>query len=115
MVQFIRYNRIFPGQNGLKQPGIGIKAGGIKNRLFHTQKVSHTLFKGFMDSLGTTDKTHRRQSKSPLIITVFSCLNNVGVVRQTEVIISAHINDFPAIGEGNIIFLLRRYDPLIFP
>ena len=109
MVKGIRDNRIFRAQQHLKQAAIGIKARGIKNGVFHTQKLTELMLQLFVQALSTTDKPHRCQPITPVIQARFSGGTHFWVLSQPQIIIGAEVQhlrltinaNMGALGRGN--------------
>ena len=58
VVQGVGDNRIFCAEQGLEQAAVGVEAGGVENRVFHSEEVRQLLLKLLVAVLGTADKAY---------------------------------------------------------
>ena len=113
VVQGIGDNRIFRAEQGFKQAAVSIKAGGVENRIFHTEKIGQLLLKRFMAVLGPADKTHGGHTEAVAIHAAFRGGNQFRVVREAEIVIGAEVNHL-ASADGDIRLLRRSNNPFFF-
>ena len=97
MVQLIADYRVLRGQQGLKQPAVGIEAGGIEDGVVRAQKAGDLLLQGLVDVLGAADKPHGGQAVAFLVIGPLRRLDEPGIVAQPQVIVGAHAQKLPAV------------------
>ena len=97
MVQLVADHGVLRGKQGLKQPPIGVKAGGIENGVVRAQKAGDFLLQGLMDVLGAADEPHGGQAIALFVIGLLGGLNEPGAVAQAQVVVGAHAQQLPAI------------------
>ena len=83
MVQCVRNDRVFCTQQRLKQTSVGVKAGGVQNRIFHAQEISQLLLKLLVAVLRAADKAHGGHTKPVGVHAVFGGGNQLRVISQT--------------------------------
>ncbi len=113
VVQGIGDNRVLCAEQGFKQAAVGVEAGGVQNRIFHTEKIGQLLLKRFVAVLGTADKAHGGHAEAVAVHPAFRGGNQFRVVREAEIVIGAEVNDLAA-ADGDIRLLRRSDDPFFF-
>ena len=113
MVQGVGDNGVFRPEQRFKQAAVGVKAGGVEDRVFHTEEIGQLLLQLLMRVLGTADEAHRGHPEAVAVHTGFRCGNQFRVVRQTQIVIGAEVNHM-AVADGNVRLLRRGDDPLFF-
>ena len=83
VVQGVGDNRIFCAEQGLEQAAVGVEAGGVENRVFHSEEVRQLLLKLLVAVLGTADKAYGGHTKTVGIHAVFCRGNQLRVIRKT--------------------------------
>ena len=101
MVESIRDDRVLFRQQWFKQASVGVKASGIKDSVLCAEEIGDDTLKFFVSVLCTADETHRRHAVAPCIHAVLSCLNQLFVIRQTEVVVCAEVYHFLSTFHGN--------------
>ena len=101
MVESIRDDRVLFRQQRFEQASVGVKASGIKDSVLCAEEIGDDTLKFFVSVLCTADETHRRHAVAPCIHAVLSCLNQLFVIRQTEVVVCAEIDHFLSALYGN--------------
>ena len=83
VVQGVGDNRIFCAKQGLKQTAVGVEAGGVENRVFHSKEARQLLLKLLVAVLGTANKAYGGHTETVSIHAVFRCGNQLRVIRKT--------------------------------
>ena len=83
VVQGVGDNRVFCTEQGLKQTAVGVEAGGVQNRVFHSEEVRQLLLKLLVAVLGTADKANGGHAEAVGIHAVFRRGNQLRVIRKT--------------------------------
>ena len=83
VVQGVGDNRVFCAEQGLKQTAVGVEAGGVQNRVFHSEEVRQLLLKLLVAVLGTADEAHGGHAEAVGVHAVFRGGNQLRVIRKT--------------------------------
>ncbi|MNP50657.1 hypothetical protein D3C76_1449330 [compost metagenome] len=83
MVQGIGDNGIFRAEQGLKQTAVGVEAGGVQNRIFHTEEGGQLALQRLVAVLGAADETHGGHAKTVGVHARFSSSDQLRVIRKT--------------------------------
>ncbi|MNI78473.1 hypothetical protein D3C73_1348470 [compost metagenome] len=114
MVQGIGDNRIFCAQQRFEQAAVSIKAGRIKNGIFHTEERRQFLLQLLVAVLGAADKAHRSHAKPVRIHTRFCRCNQFRVVSQSQIVVRTKVNHVASISYRDIRLLRRRNNAFFF-
>ena len=90
VVQFITDDSILFRQEGLKQPAVGIKAGGVEDRVIRSEKGREALLQPLVDILRAADKAHGRDTVALIVIGALRRLNETRIVAQAKIVVCAH-------------------------
>ena len=83
VVQGVGDNRVFCAEQGLKQTAVGVEAGGVQNRVFHSEEVRQLLLKLLVAVLRTADKANGGHTETVGVHAVFRRGNQLRVIRKT--------------------------------
>ena len=111
MIELIRDDRVFWRQTGFEKAGIRVESGRVKDRIVEFMEIGDLSLELLMDVLRAADEPHRAHSKAMRGQSILCCLDDSWVVRETQVVISAKIEDFLTICL-NFHILCRGYDTL---
>ena len=114
MVQGIGDDRVFCAQQRFKQAAVGVKAGRVKDGIFHTKESRQFLLQLLMAVLGTTNKAYRSHTKPVRIHTRFCRGNQFRVVSQSQIVVRTKVNNVASICHGDIRLLGRCNNALFF-
>ena len=96
MVEGIRDDRILFGQQRFEQTTVRIKTCGIKDSIFRSEEIRDDTFEFFVGVLGPADETYGRHSITAGVHACLGGLDELFVIRQTEVVVRAEVDDFLA-------------------
>lgn len=116
VIQFIGDDGIIRGEQGLEESAIGIEAGGIEDGIVSSKKGAELFFQLFVGRLRAADKADGRQSVSPFVQSRVRGGDDVGVLRQSQIVVGAHIEhrftsghgDARALGGGDHAFAFEQ-------
>ena len=94
MVERIGDDGILFREQRFEQTSVRIKASRIENSILGAEEVGYDTLELFVRILCAADETHRCHAVAACVHTVFGCLNQFGIVRQTEVVVRAEIDHF---------------------
>ena len=114
MVQFIRDDGIALIQNRLEQPAIGVKTRAVQDRIRHPEKFAQPAFQLLVNLLRPADEAHRCQPVTPAFKRLPRGLNNLRMVRQTQIVVGAQIQDALLCAQINVCILRARENALGF-
>ena len=66
--------------------------------------MADAAFEGFVYTLSAADEPNRRRAEPPLAQTVAGRLHHLGVIRETEVVVCAHVDHVRTAREGMSFF-----------
>ena len=112
VVQGVGDNRIFCAEQGLKQTAVSVEAGGVQNRVFHSEEARQLLLKLLMAVLRTADKAYGGHAETVGVHTVFCSGNQLRVIRKTQVVVRTKVDHMAAVGNGDVRLLSRRDNTL---
>ena len=114
MVERIGNNRVFRAEQSLKQAAVGVKAGGVKNGVFHAEEVGQFLFKLLVAVLGAADKAHRGHAEAVAVHAGLRSGDKIGVVSQAKVVVGAEVDDAAAVTDHDIRLLRGGNNAFLF-
>ena len=106
MVELVRDDRVFFAEQSFEQAPIGVKAGRVQNRIFHTEKIRKSVFQFLMNQLRSADKAHRGKAVAPAFQPGFGGGNDIRMLCQPEIIIRAQVQHSHVVYLH--VFTLRR-------
>ena len=98
MIELIRNDRIFCRQTSFEKPGIRVESGRVQDRIVEFVERSDFTFELLMDVLRTADEPHRAHSEAVRVKGILRRLDNSWVIRESQVIIGAKVEDSLAVG-----------------
>ncbi|MPM07570.1 hypothetical protein SDC9_53876 [bioreactor metagenome] len=113
MIEFVRDDRVFGTQEGLKQATVCVETGRIQNGVIGSYEIGNLALQSFVQFLGAADKAHARQAKAPAVIAFLCRGNQFGIGIQAEIIICAHIQNMFSLCGIDKGALRRRNDAFI--
>ena len=93
MVQAVGDDRILRPQQRLEQTAIGVETGGEQDRIILAQELRQALLQLAVNVLGAADEADGGHAKTLVIHDTACCRDKVGMIRQTEIIVGAQIDD----------------------
>ena len=102
MVEFVADDRVFSGEQGFKEPAVGVESGGIKDGVGGAEKRTELGFEFAVDFLGAADETHRGKSVAPAVEGGVGGGDDLGVVSEAEVVVRAKIQDVLAARDRDV-------------
>ena len=91
VVQSIRDDSVLGAQQRLEYTTISIETSSVEDGVLGAEVVRNSFFELFVNVLCTADEAYRRHTETTAVHSVFCSLNQTGVVRQTEVVVSAEV------------------------
>ena len=91
MVEAVADDGVFFAEQGLKNSAVGVKGGGVQNRVFGVQKLGEAALQLLVDVLGSANKAHGTDAKSALVKGTVGRGDHVGVATETQVVVGAKI------------------------
>ena len=113
MVQGVGDNGVFRAEQRFKQAAVGVEAGGVEDRVFHTEEIRQLLLQLLVRILGAADEAYRGHPEAVAVHTGFRRVDQRRVVGQTQIVIGAEVNHV-AVADGNVRLLRRGDDALFF-
>jgi len=101
-------------QQRLVQPAVGIKTGGIQDRVLGAEKPRDGRFQSFVQILRAADEAHRSHAKAVAAEGLFCGFDQGRVVGQTKIIIGAEIEYRASVIEHDFCRLRAGDDALGF-
>ena len=93
VVQLVGDDGIFSGEESLEETTVGIEAGRVEDTVFHTVELGNQGFEFLVNIGGTADETDRGKTESMSVEGVLGSLDQILAVSQTEVVVSAEVED----------------------
>jgi hypothetical protein len=81
------------GQDGLEDAGVGVHAGGEEERVLGAEEGRQLVLELAVDVLGAADEAHRGHAVAAGLQAVVRRLDHVGVAREPQVVVGAHVDD----------------------
>src|SRR5262245_48163506 len=97
----------------LKQSAIGVKARGIKERIFSMKKLGEFGFKLFVDTLCTADEPHAGQAVAPRVQSFLRGRFHRRMLREAKVIVRAQVQHRLAVRDTDGSALRGHDHPLV--
>jgi hypothetical protein len=98
VIQRIADDGVLGTQERLEEAPIGIKTGGVKDRVFCSEKPGQAGLEFLVDRLGAADETDRGHAIAPAFQGFLRSLGDFGMTGQTQVIVRAEVDDGAAVG-----------------
>ena len=102
VVELVADHRVLRGQDRLEEAAVCVEAGGVQNGVVRSEEFGYALLELFMDILGSADKPYGRHTKPFLVIGSLGSFDQPRAVAESEIIICAHTEQFPAVFHGDM-------------
>lgn len=114
VIELVGDDGIFGAEQGLEQAAVGIEGGGVEDGIFLAYEFGNFLLQLLVDILGAADEPHRRKSETVSADGFDGGFNDLGVGRESQVVIGAEIQYFASLVSGDGCPLGRGDDALRF-
>ena len=92
VVQGVADHRVVFAEDGLEQPGVGVEARQIEDRVVHAEEGGEPGLEVFVHGLRPADEAHRRHAEAPIVERLLGRLDQRRMVRQAEVVVGAEVD-----------------------
>ena len=98
MVESVTDECVFRAEDSFEKSSIGVKSAGEDDRILKVIKVRNTLLQLFVNILSPTDESNRAKPVAMGIHSSFGCFNQSWMVRESQIIVRAEVQDGFTIG-----------------
>ena len=114
VVEFVGNHGVFRAEKRFEQAAIGVESGGIKNRIFRSQKSRQLILEVFMNVLRATDEADRGHAEAMRIEGRLGGSDERGMVGESEIIVRAHVENAAPTGNSDLRILWTGDDAFRF-
>ena len=100
MIQRITDYRVVRAEQSLEKTTIGIKTGGIQDRIFSAEKGADSVLQLLMDGLGAANKAYRCHTVAELVERFVRSRDDFRMIGQPKIVVRAEVQDFYGISIG---------------
>ena len=97
VVQRVGNDRVVLVEQRLEHAAVGVECGRVQDGVFGTEELRERLFQFLVHGLGAADEAHRRQAVAVLGQRGFGRFLRLGIARQAQVVIRAHVDQGAAV------------------
>ncbi len=115
VVELVGDDRVVSPQDGLEEAPVGVPARRVENCVFHAQELGDCPFEHFVRFLRATDESDRSHAITPVVERLMGRPHDLGMIRETEIVIGAHVQDIGTALHADVSLLGRREHPLALP
>lgn len=109
MVQGVRDDGVFLGEEGLEHTAIGVETSGVENGVFSLEVVGDGCFQLLVDVLCSADEAYGRHAVSAAFHNLLGGGNQPRVVGQSQVIVGTEVQHlFAFYADGSLLCTLNQ-------
>ena len=109
MVQGVRDDGVFLGEEGLEHTAIGVETSGVENGVFSLEVVGDGCFQFLVDVLRSADEAYGRHAVSAAFHNLLGGGNQPRVVGQSQVVVGTEVQYlFAFYGDGSLLCTLNQ-------
>jgi len=112
VVELVGDHRVLFGQQHFEEPAVGIEARRVEDGVLGAEELRNLLLEAAVERLGAADEAHAGHPKPPAAQRLARRLYDLRVVGETEVVVGAHVDDLPTVGQGHRGILAGVDEPL---
>ena len=95
MVQLIGDDGVALAEEHLEDAPVGVEAGGVEDGVVGAEERRQRGFQVLVQGLGAADEADARHPKTPLVQGISRRSDDVGVVREAEIVVGAEVQRIP--------------------
>ena len=107
VVEGVGDDRVVLAEQRLEEPGVGVEAGRVENRVLATEECADPRLELAVDVLRTADEAHRRHAVAALAQHVARRRQHGGMVGQAEVVVGTQVEQLAPVGQRHVRPLRR--------